>query len=369
MKIVFVSNFMNHHQKPISEEFLKISDYKFIATTPLPSETKKLGYDDMNDLEYVVKSYSDQKSYHKAMSLINDSDVVIFGSCPFEMIKSRIESNKLTFRYSERLFKKSPLLRFHPNMIKTIKTTCVKYKKNNYYLLCSGAYVSKDYNCLGAFKNKSFKWGYFPEIEILENKEKTEKLTLLWCGRFINWKHPELAIEVAKYLKKRNIAFQLNMIGNGVLFEDIQNAIIKNNLQNECKLLGALNFNIVKEYMRKSAIFLFTSDRNEGWGAVLNESMASGCLVLANKNIGAAPYLLQDNINGYIFSNKKSLFKKIDFISNKKTNTHEIIKQAVSTIKNEWNEKIAVRRLIEFINNFYSNKEFTKYAGIMEKEK
>lgn len=46
----------------------------------------------------------------------------------------------------------------------------------------------------------------------------------------------------------------------------------------------------VRSYMEKADIYLFTSDFNEGWGAVLNESMNSGCAVVASHAIGSVPF-------------------------------------------------------------------------------
>lgn len=55
--------------------------------------------------------------------------------------------------------------------------------------------------------------------------------------------------------------------------------------------------------MEKSSIYLFTSDYNEGWGAVLNEAMNSGCAVLANHAIGAVPFMMKDGLNGRVYQN------------------------------------------------------------------
>ena len=45
--------------------------------------------------------------------------------------------------------------------------------------------------------------------------------------------------------------------------------------------------------MEKSHIHLFTSNHLEGWGAVVNEAMNSGCAVVANREAGAVPYLIE----------------------------------------------------------------------------
>jgi glycosyltransferase involved in cell wall biosynthesis len=56
----------------------------------------------------------------------------------------------------------------------------------------------------------------------------------------------------------------------------------------------------VRDHMEAADIFLFTSDFNEGWGAVLNESMNSACAVVASHAIGSVPFLLKDGENGFI---------------------------------------------------------------------
>lgn len=53
--------------------------------------------------------------------------------------------------------------------------------------------------------------------------------------------------------------------------------------------------------MREHDIFTFTSNKREGWGAVLNEAMSCGCACVVSDLIGAAPYLIKAGINGYTF--------------------------------------------------------------------
>ena len=61
MKLVFVSNFFNHHQKGISDYFYKNTDrYRFVSTTSIPDERKKLGYEDYLEL---LQSLDNWKEY------------------------------------------------------------------------------------------------------------------------------------------------------------------------------------------------------------------------------------------------------------------------------------------------------------------
>lgn len=53
--------------------------------------------------------------------------------------------------------------------------------------------------------------------------------------------------------------------------------------------------------MEESEIYLVTSDRKEGWGAVVNEAMNSGCAVVADHMIGAAPWMIRQRENGILY--------------------------------------------------------------------
>ena len=53
--------------------------------------------------------------------------------------------------------------------------------------------------------------------------------------------------------------------------------------------------------MEKCHIHLFTSDYLEGWGAVVNEAMNSGCVEVANVEVGAAPFLINHGENGLVY--------------------------------------------------------------------
>ena len=89
--------------------------------------------------------------------------------------------------------------------------------------------------------------------------------------------------------------------------------IKKYHLQNCVSLCGSLSPEKVREYMVKSQIFLFTSDYNEGWGAVLNEAMNSACAVIASHAIGSVPFLINNKKNGLIYQNgqMEDLYRKV----------------------------------------------------------
>lgn len=351
MKTVFVTNYVNHHQKPLWDEFTKyVDDFTCIACSTISEERLKLGYHTY-DLPYVIMLNPENERFVE--DLVLDADVVIFGSKPKPLFKKRLMTNKTTFIFSERLFKKPGIDILRPLKKIRLKRKCLFNQENIPKLLCAGAYVGKDYESFGYPKGKALKWGYFPETsvklldEILLNKNR--RFTFLWVGRFIDWKHPEIAIEVASYLKKCNVVFQLKMIGTGELFSSIKKMISRRGLEGFVELTGAMSPEAVKAEMEKAHVFLMTSDRQEGWGAVINEAMGCACTVISTDSPGSVPYLIKNGVNGMI----------VDVLDFPKA-SYELLLQpdsckgmsikAYRTIFDEWNYKIAAKRLAEHIS-------------------
>ena len=54
----------------------------------------------------------------------------------------------------------------------------------NVYLLCSSAYAASDYNHLFCYKNRCFKWGYFPQTPKYDEKKRLfyQKKEILFFG-------------------------------------------------------------------------------------------------------------------------------------------------------------------------------------------
>lgn len=364
MKIAFFSNFLNHHQLPfcLSMHSLLGDGFVFVATEKFNSKAVSAGFADMNsNYSFCLKSYENHENYNKAMALALESDVAVFGSAPAEFMFNRLDkTNKLTFRYSERLFKpyeKKPFL--NPANISHIYRN-LKYKFKPYYLLAASAYAPIDYFKLGFSKAKIFKWGYFPpqsehSFETIKTN-KNNKLQILWVGRLLDLKRPEHAIYAAEYLLKNNIDFQLTLIGDGNS-EHLISLIKKLNLENNVALLPPMEAAQVRAKMEQSDIFLFTSDYSEGWGAVLNEAMASGLACVASHSVGSAGFLIENGVNGFVYEAQslKDLCEKTLLLCKNDALRMQISKNAYTTITTLWNGEKAAQSLIELSGAIINN--------------
>ena len=353
--ITFVSNYMNHHQLPMSENLYGIlgDGYHFIQTEAMEEERIAMGWGGEYESLPFMRYYDRQKE--ECEQLICNSDMVIFGGVDEEAyISKRLESGKPVLRYSERLYKEGQWKAVSPpGLIKKYKDH-IQYRKSPVYLLCSGAYVASDFHLIHAYPDKMFSWGYFPQtkkyqMEELFSKKQHPVMELLWVGRMIDWKHPEHAVLVAEYLKEKKVRFHMTMVGVGELFESVRNQIVEKGLEDEITLAGFTTPAQVREYMEKSNIFLFTSDFKEGWGAVLNEAMNSGCACVAGSGIGAVPYLIKDGKNGLVYKNGKlrQLCSLTLSLVENRALQQELGVQAYETMTSVWNEEYAAKKLVE----------------------
>ena len=312
MEIVFLSNFYNHHQMPLSRSLQKIlhGNYAFIATTPMDAERRQMGYQEYTESFL----YQFEDCPEECMEQINRADAVIFGSAPRKLIQERLKAGKPVFQYSERIFKKKPP--FYEIPARTIKYYLEKGRYSNMYLLCASAFTAADYATTHTFPQRAYKWGYFPETKHYQMDAlyaQKDKQKILWVGRFLDWKHPDDVLRVAKRLKEDGYSFSMDIAGTGEMEQQLKDMSEAMGLNDCVTFLGPIPSNRVRELMEKAGIYLFTSDRYEGWGAVLNESMNSGCAVVASHAIGSVPYLMRHRVNGLIYhsGNVDELYKKV----------------------------------------------------------
>lgn len=252
------------------------------------------------------------------------------------------------------------------------------WKTRGCNLLCASAFAAHDYYAMGAFREHCYKWGYFPELILdVPHKEKSESETvkMMWCSRFLDWKHPELPIFLARRLKDKGNDFCIEMFGSGEYF---QNAVkLSNDLGVTDVVLfrgNAANSQITQK-MKESDIFLFSSDRGEGWGVVANESMGCGCVLVASDEIGSVPYMVVDGKNGCTFKSSsrlkgfsrfgvsvdhhslKSLEAKVEWLINNPKERVRISANAIATIRDIWNPTMAAKNLLKLIESIQQGKE------------
>ena len=350
---------------PLVEElnFIGGVEAYFVETDPLPESLKKGGFSNYEDDHSIIRTWKGREYWNTAMELALDSDVMIIGSSsPKVFVQKRLAKGLLTFEYSERPLKRGWLNYLSPTNMRNQYYYHLVLGNKPLYMLCYSAFTALDEYKMHSFRGRCYKFGYLPRIEnvdvdkYLKFKRQEGKIKMVWCARFIKWKHPELPVLLAMKLVNDGYDFEINMIGSGVLFEKTKKLILKNNLQNHVHLLGNYPNKEVLKIMRMHDVFLFTSDKREGWGVVLNEAMGQVCCPVASNLIGATPYLLSHKKNGMIFEseNLESLYGSVKYLLDNPTLMKEYALNAYHTVFEMWNPKFVAERFCNLCNALLS---------------
>lgn len=362
---------LNHHGKYMCDAIYEIlgEDFKRITTQKVDQERINLGYKENAQTPYNIEKIN--VGINEIKEIVSWCDVMDFGAAPEEYLEEAVRQNKVVFIRIERLLKEGVWKLFVPTVLFKYYRKYIRYRNNpNVYFLCVSAYAAADLNKIGIRGDRVLQWAYCPEFinNLDEKTDDTEKLQLLWCGRMIDWKHPEMAVEIAKELKKRNIKFELKMIGDGNKIDEIKSLIKKYSLNNEVRVYGAVESKSVREYMEKADIFLATSDRNEGWGVVINEAMNSRCAVFATNDMGAVPILIENEKNGfYIKQGSEAMCAvQIEKLAKNRELLEKIKNNAFLTIKNKFTPEVYASRFVQIADDALKG-NVRKYEGLGER--
>ncbi len=358
MTVTFISNYINHHQIPFSNACYELlgEEYHFIQTEPMEQERLSMGWSSAGEgLPYVSCLYEEEE---KCRRLIRDSDVLLAGwSGREDLVEQRLEEGKLTIRVSERLYREGQWKAVSPRGLYHKYKEHTRFRKGPAYLLCAGAYVPSDFHIIHAYPGKMFKWGYFPETryyteeELLQKKGEGRRVEICWAGRFIPLKHPEYMIRLAKRLKALTAGFHIHMAGGGEMEKELKRLAGEYGVEDVITFYGFMTPEKVREVMEKSHIFIFTSNHLEGWGAVVNEAMNSGCAVIANAQAGAVPYLIRQGVNGMAYpdGSYEKMAEAAEFLLQHPAERGRMGLEAYRTITGLWNAGHGARALLQMI--------------------
>lgn len=390
MKIVFYSLILNNHQANVADELWELTghQYCFVELANLQAEHKKGDTRNYDECPYLLRAWESAENWRKAMELARTAECCVFSgvqALPFQ--KERMKLDLLSFDMSERWLKQGIKNVLSPAISKMFMAYWLGGWKNKpLYKLCCSAFCKGDHEQLGMFHNKCFKWGYFTKVETNGCETSVEASTdvstseitpLMWCSRFLMLKHPELPILMADRLKKKGFKFHLDMYGEGEYKQQAIDLVEILGLSDCVSFIGNKPNTELMEDMKQHEIFLFTSDKNEGWGAVANESMSNGCVLVGSEALGCAPYLIKDSENGFMFKSSKvscsfgnpdmialdSLYEKVVWLLEHPMVRKQMRQNAVKQMQNVWSPKNAAQSLLQLIDDIKNGRDTSIKEG------
>ncbi len=180
-------------------------------------------------------------------------------------------------------------------------------------------------------------------------------INLITVGRLAPWKNIDTIIDAMNLLRLADIKFHLFIVGSGDLYDELNEKILNLNLDNYITLTGQKNPLELKEYYKKSHIYIQASGY-EGLPHVLLEAINYELLVISTP-IGGSNEILEDGKNGLI----------LDLIEGKKPSSSYLYQLILKITDNKdlQNEKIGNAKYL-LQNKFDESKNFQEYLKVFQ---
>ncbi|PTX61490.1 glycosyltransferase involved in cell wall biosynthesis [Kordia periserrulae] len=149
-----------------------------------------------------------------------------------------------------------------------------------------------------------------------------------FVGSLSPGKRPLLTIQIIEELIKRNYNVQLDVFGDGVKRQELENYIKQHQLEKHVILHGNVTAETVKE-VHKTAHFMMLPSKSEGWPKVVAEAMFWGSLPIVTK-ISCVPYMLDEGNRGILIEpTVESAVAEIEKVLQSEDLYQEKVKKAV----------------------------------------
>ncbi len=165
----------------------------------------------------------------------------------------------------------------------------------------------------GATRDKTFMFPLISNLELLAQTPAEvmrqvreqygfdpERRRILYCGRMMKVKRPDLTISAFVALAQERLEWDLVMIGEGPLRQSAE-ASVPAHLRDRVKWLGLIHDTVELASVYAQCDVLALPADKEPWGMVVIEAAASGMALVMTDIVGASPELVSDGENGRVF--------------------------------------------------------------------
>ena len=332
MKFVFFTNIISPHQMPLARTLIGLlgaDKYRYVYTEREDKERSKLGWGNKGE-EWCL--HGDESA-----AVLSEAEVLMSGVRAPNLFEKRANEGKKTLDCSERWFK-PPIgfLRvFVPSYFKMARRIVkLLNESESFYYLPMGIHAARDMTRLCGLMNGDLRclfrapkldferkpggkiwvkdeprntqntrkycldkmrmWGYFVE-EGRGNREEgrgKRDVKVLWVGRLLDWKRVDTIIKaVGECSKGKKITLDIYGLGP----EEAKLKKLAAKYGDVIKFYQPVPINEVRKLMREHDVYVLSSNRYEGWGAVVSEALEEGVAVIGTYDAGSSGTILPES--------------------------------------------------------------------------
>jgi len=370
MKFILGTNFWSHHQIPVAEELAKIlgpEHFRLALFEEVDGERRQMGWEECSERPWVIGPPKNEQERVQLVKECVDADVMVFGDCPHEVLKTRVVADKLTFVAAERLLKKPfhRLRLLNPRYARGFRNYRSRVNHLNVHSLAVGHYAPEDLRILCSFGDRIWKWGYFVDVNLEPPLPISDRpLKLLWVGRMLEWKKVDVLLRALVHIQDSPQFGECLIIGDGPERSHLLRLAQKLKLkQDRVRFLPPVPFEKVRRLMRESDVYVLSSNRMEGWGAVAGEAMSEGCVLVANQEAGSAQELVVDGETGLLYrdGDVDHLVTQLTRLADDYPMRMHMQQAAWARMHSLWSPRVAAERLVNLAEGLLGRRTMPEY--------
>lgn len=209
---------------------------------------------------------------------------------------------------------------------------------------------------LGADPNTAFVNPSGADIEAFSiNKELAKEKRLLFVGRFVEKKAPQLTLLAYSRIKEKHPDSRLVMIGDGPLLGACKDLAEALDLKEQVEFLGSQSHEDVQRQMQKARVYVqhsvvASNGDSEGTPVAIMEAGASGVPVVATRHAGIPDAVIHGK-TGYLVDERdvKSMAKYMDELLADYDTASQMGNNARDHIMKNFSQKDSIRRLAKIL--------------------
>jgi colanic acid/amylovoran biosynthesis glycosyltransferase len=191
-----------------------------------------------------------------------------------------------------------------------------------------------------------------------------DTFNILFCGRLIELKGPEIAISITEALLKKGYKqVQLHMVGDGPLYQHLKNVISEKQLSQSIVLNGLLTQDKIKDKLEHSHVLIMPgikdleTGQEEAQGLVIQEAQAMGLPVVVS-DVGGMKYGLLPNESGFVVkaNDVQAFVNCIEKLILDKTLGESMGEKGTQFVKQHYDISILTKRLIDLYQSVSNSK-------------
>ena len=287
MNFIFWQNILSPHQAAFLRELAELGhEVAVVATEEMTPDRKSLGWQRPDLGKAEVMTSPSEVEIANLVKRSSDDTVHVLAGARWTPLGAIATKACIANRSRMGLLSEAADPRGLAGIARRVKYTGERIWRGRYYqyVLAMGQLGVDWFSLCGYADDRVFPFGYVTESSELVSKCCQSSLVrFVFVGQLI----PRKGLDVLIAAMARIAQAELFIIGSGVDLDNFESLALKCGVSERIKWLGAMDSKVLQKYVVDADVLVLPS-REDGWGAVVNESLMAGTPVICTDACGAA---------------------------------------------------------------------------------